>query len=456
MRHHPHPSRPVSTRRMLSRRVSAALVLALACACRDASEPVGPREPAGARGDLVEPGWPELSVQCGELRSGQELERGRSILTCNEAARLVVQEDQNIVLYDAAGASWHAPGTEGQGTTVLRMQGDGNLVASNAANQVLWTSGTQGHAGAWLAIQSDCNLVIYSGPYPAPGTVLWESNTPCRAVPPASGRMLPGDELWRDVPFTSLTGNARLVVQQDQNVVLYSGSTALWTAAGTAGSGTNRLAMQTDGNLVAYTRAGQPVWSTGTAGHPGAWTALQDDCNLVVYAGPYPAFNGVLYASGTATGSCGAGAGPPAPVNDYPYKTASTSSVDPWNFYFRQATSFAAWRIRTRTGATTFTNQYAGLSRWGNANEWDDAAQTSAAQAAGVTLQTQLAIGRVAQWEAGYHGASSSGGHVAYVADVYSDGSILVEEYNYGVALGYDSRRIYPGSNRWPSVFIQF
>jgi surface antigen len=213
--------------------------------------------------------------------------------------------------------------------------------------------------------------------------------------------------------------------------------------------------MQADGNLVAYTRAGQAVWATGTAGHPGAWTALQDDCNLVVYTGPYPATNAALWASGTAAG-CGSASGPPAPVDDYPYKTASTSNPDPWNFYFRQATSFAAWRIRTRTGATTFTNQYAGLSRWGNAAEWNDAAQTPAAQSAGVTLQAQPATGRIAQWEAGYHGANTTGGHVAYVANVYPDGSILVEEYNYSVALGYDSRRIYPGSNRWPSVFIQF
>jgi len=45
---------------------------------------------------------------------------------------------------------------------------------------------------------------------------------------------------------------------------------------------------------------------------------------------------------------------------------------------------------------------------------------------------------------------------VAYVAAVYADGSILVEEYNYSVSLGYSTRRIYPGTNRWPSVFIEF
>jgi surface antigen len=43
---------------------------------------------------------------------------------------------------------------------------------------------------------------------------------------------------------------------------------------------------------------------------------------------------------------------------------------------------------------------------------------------------------------------------VAYVAEVYSDGSFLAEEYNVN-AYAYGTRRIYPGSG-WPSTFIDF
>lgn len=140
----------------------------------------------------------------------------------------------------------------------------------------------------------------------------------------------------------------------------------------------------------------------------------------------------------------------PCVFDDYPYKSASTSGVDPWNFYNRQCTSFAAWRINwngTSTGKV-FTNWYLG-EHFGNAHLWDDAAR-----AAGVPIYANPAVGRIAQWNGGVGGMSSLG-HVAYVAAVYSDGSFLAEEYNVN-AYAYGTRRIYPGGGRWPSHFIGF
>ena len=52
-----------------------------------------------------------------------------------------------------------------------------------------------------------------------------------------------------------------------------------------------------------------------------------------------------------------------APRNDYPYPTRSWHDPDPWAFYYRECTSFAAWRVRTRTGRTTFNNHY--RTMWG-------------------------------------------------------------------------------------------
>jgi surface antigen len=391
---------------------------------------------------------------CGRMLPGEAIQVGQSIRSCNGVARLILQPEQNVVLYDSAGASWSAPNTLNQGTAVLRMQADGNLIAYNGAMVPLWSTGTGGHPNAWLALQDDCNLVIYAGPFPQGGAVLWASNTPCRAPAPAPGRMLPGDRLSRTVFVHSITGNVSLTVQPEQNVVLYNKGTALWSAPNTLNRGTSVLVMQGDGNLVAYTGSGVALWGSGTAGHPGAWLAIQDDCNLVIYRGPYPQTNGALWATNTATSACVSSGG--TQVNDdYPYKTADPNAVDPWNFYYRQCTSFAAWRIRTRTRATNFTNQYAGVPKWGHATTWDDAARSAGAQAAGVRLYSQPAPGRIAQWEAGYNGGAATYGHVAYVAAVYSDGSILVEEYNV-TPLAYGTRRIYPGSNRWPSVFIQF
>ena len=431
------------------------LVLSISAmaACSDAGSPVSPErgpEPPSGRVAAVTPS------ACGRMLPDEEIRVSETVRSCNGVTTLILQPEQNVVLYDSAGASWSAPNTLGKGTALLRMQTDGNLVAYDTAMVALWGTGTAGHPGAWLAVQDDCNLVIYAGPFPQSGPVLWSTNTFCRAPRPAPGRMLPGERLSRTVSVASITGNVTLTVQPEQNVVLYNKGVALWSAPNTLYRGTSVLVMQTDGNLVAYTGSGVALWGSGTAGNPGAWLAIQDDCNLVIYRGPHPQTNGALWATNTTSGCVPSGSGSTQISDDYPYKTADPNAIDPWNFYYRQCTSFAAWRIRTRTRASNFTNQYAGVQKWGHATTWDDAARSAGAQAAGVRLHSQPAVGRTAQWEAGYNGGANTYGHVAYVAAVYSDGSILVEEYNYTTSLGYGTRRIYPGSNRWPSVFIEF
>lgn len=115
--------------------------------------------------------------------------------------------------------------------------------------------------------------------------------------------------------------------------------------------------------------------------------------------------------------------------DDYPskYKNANISSiVDEWNFYNRQCTSFVAWCLNSRNGVS-FTNQYGGVSRWGNANEWH-----TAAKSLGISVNTTPAVGAVAYW---------SSNHVAWVKSV-SGSNITIEEYNYGYSGKYNSRTI--------------
>lgn len=160
-----------------------------------------------------------------------------------------------------------------------------------------------------------------------------------------------------------------------------------------------------------------------------AVTALALSIGLVV-AGAYSAF---------------------AAGNDYPYATqASTTAQDPWGFTERQCVSFVAWRAH-QSGHDMHNTS---ATPWGNAEHWD-----TEATALGKAVNKVAAVGAFAQWNAGERttwttGTSSrwfaagSQGHVAYVAAVYTDGTILLEDYN-----GFGGYRVY-GSARVPASAV--
>jgi surface antigen len=122
------------------------------------------------------------------------------------------------------------------------------------------------------------------------------------------------------------------------------------------------------------------------------------------------------------------------PVNDYPYRYSAADIVDRWNFYTRECTSFAAWRLHNRDGIN-FSNSYRG-QHWGNAGHW-----YTAAKAAGITVNRTPKVGAIAV------NTVHKVGHVAYIEKVYADGSFDVEEYNWGVVHGYTARRHISGLN---------
>ena len=118
--------------------------------------------------------------------------------------------------------------------------------------------------------------------------------------------------------------------------------------------------------------------------------------------------------------------------DDYPayLKNAALDAlVDPWKFYNRECTSFAAWCLNSRNNVN-FTNQYLGASKWGNANTWGTVAKSR-----GVTVNMTPAIGAIAWWTTGKYG------HVAWVSAVNGN-SVFIEEYNYNVRGGYGTRTI--------------
>jgi hypothetical protein len=76
-----------------------------------------------------------------------------------------------------------------------------------------------------------------------------------------------------------------LMFQTDGNVVLYNNDTgeALWNTGTGGRTDATRFIMQSDGNLVLYAGA-TPLWNAGIIS-PNAYLAVQDDHNLVVYSG---------------------------------------------------------------------------------------------------------------------------------------------------------------------------
>jgi len=115
----------------------------------------------------------------GDLQPGQSLAVGDVLRSPNGQYGLFMQADGNLVLYSGvpsvssavwATNTWSLPPS-------LRpnradMQADGNFVLYNSANFPTWAAGTAGNPGARLAMQDDRNLVIYTG-----GRAIWATGT---------------------------------------------------------------------------------------------------------------------------------------------------------------------------------------------------------------------------------------------------------------------------------------
>ena len=96
--------------------------------------------------------------------------------------------------------------------------------------------------------------------------------------------------------------------------------------------------------------------------------------------------------------------------------------VDPWTMYWRQCTSFAAYRLSNTNGFTLPVG-------YGNAITWG-----SIARANGHRVDMNPAVGSIAWFSDGVNGAGYMG-HVAWVAEVNGD-QVTIEEYNYDAGQG--------------------
>lgn len=195
------------------------------------------------------------------LPAGSRIVPGGMITSPNGLARLVMQYDGNLVLYDG---NWYP----------------------------IWYSGTHGRPGAWATIQSDGNLVVYDpNGYPLYNIFDFSRNPHAIRVLPTGGwpaflsvqddgnmLVLMGEARWN--------GSTWPQGSQSPATILKAGQTIPSGGFIRSPNGRFQLSMQVDGNLILYDIwAGWTVrWASWTHGNPGAWAYMQMDGNFVVYS----------------------------------------------------------------------------------------------------------------------------------------------------------------------------
>lgn len=120
--------------------------------------------------------------------------------------------------------------------------------------------------------------------------------TPEPLAPSGCGVLASNTGLAHDTAVSSCSGSHTLVMQSDDNLVLYNNRTgrATWSSR-TVGAQIEAAIMRPSGQLGLYAAGMTPVFETPTAGNAGATLAVQDDGNVVVYSA-----NGrALWATGT-------------------------------------------------------------------------------------------------------------------------------------------------------------
>ena len=118
--------------------------------------------------------------------------------------------------------------------------------------------------------------------------------------------------------------------------------------------------------------------------------------------------------------------------DDYPFRT-SAGGLSPLGYVTRQCTDFVAWRLNRDRGTTgpyslVWSNMTPG---GGSAGSWPRQWNNHGWQTSNTPIPGAVAY---------------QGNHVAYVKSVNGDGTVTVEEYNWGGSASYNTRTVSAGS----------
>lgn len=96
-----------------------------------------------------------IKLRAAEIAPGRHWSVGKYVLHFTGSG--------NLELWNSAARRllWQS-GTRGVSVAKMAMQEDGNLVIYDRSGRPLWSSGTDGNDSAYLTLQEDGNVVIYS------------------------------------------------------------------------------------------------------------------------------------------------------------------------------------------------------------------------------------------------------------------------------------------------------
>jgi surface antigen/uncharacterized coiled-coil protein SlyX len=140
----------------------------------------------------------------------------------------------------------------------------------------------------------------------------------------------------------------------------------------------------------------------------------QESISQAIYDARRTSGNGQLLVGGTG---------------GYPWANEPDAyAVDPWLYYKRQCTSFAAWKFQAEFGLVFYNTRPGQGSAWNwPALAHDQGYQTSSTPRANSVLSIPI-------------GPNRPYGHAAWVNRVNANGTIDIEEYNWSVSRGYGER----------------
>lgn len=120
--------------------------------------------------------------------------------------------------------------------------------------------------------------------------------------------------------------------------------------------------------------------------------------------------------------------------DDYPFPAELTidqgGGLSPFNYYYRECVDFVAWRMNRDAGVTSAPWKWV----------WSNLAQGSAWKWKSEWLRHGWATGTTP--EVGAVAWYPGGNHVAYVSGILPDGTVAIEEYNWGRNHAYGQRII--------------